>query len=352
MSTGITRRAWLLSAAATVSLSPIAAEPPNPRVAANHAMPIPSRTIRLEPASPRLERTVVTAIAADPRGEWVAAAGDDHAIRILQTSSLRLAKTLRGHRDLIRTLAFDPSGKKLVSAGNDGQMIVWDREADFAQLQAMQGTPAIACVRFSPDGAEMAAVGFDNDIYLIGKGSERTRPTFQCDCRDLRAVAYRDDNRLLAVGGRSGDLHLFDLATGRIALEQHLHNGRIRDIVFHHDANTAISVGEDGAVIVFDTGEQKLLHRVVVSTGKLFTAAVIDSQHVAVAGSDNVIRVVDTDAGVVTRKLSEHRGSIAALCSSGGMLFSGGFDATLRRWSLTDLQNKQRIAEGELRLDR
>jgi WD40 repeat protein len=281
----------------------------------------------------------------------VAASGDDHTIRILRTSNMTTVRTLKGHRDIIRTMSFDPGGDKLVSAGNDGQLIVWDRNESFRVLQRMAGTPALARVRFSSDGREMAAVGFDNEVFLIGR-RDRQRPIFDCDCNDLRAVAFRDDDRVLAVAGRSGDLHLFDPAGGLIS-DFPLHKGRIHDIAFHRQANHAICVSEDGQATVFDTENRRLVQRISVTTGKLFSVAILSSQLVAVAGSDNVIRVVNTDDGTVVRALQGHNGSVSALAAAGGFLFSGSYDATLRRWSIGDIDAQgQRIAEGDPRIDR
>lgn len=353
MSIAILRRRWLLSATiTTLTLQPIFGEPPPSRVglrATSSALPIPTRVIRLSSLAEK--PAVITAIAADPRGELVAAAGDDHAIRILRTSNMTTVRTLQGHRDVIRSLSFDPDGDKLVSAGNDGQLIVWDRNESFRVLQRMAGTPALARVRFSSDGREMAAVGFDSEVFLIGR-PDRRRPNFDCDCNDLRAVAYRDDDRVLAVAGRSGDLHLFDLHSDSVS-DHALHRGRIHDIVFHRQANIAVCVAEDGDLTVFDTEQRRLKHRVAVTTGKLFSVAVLNSQLVAVAGSDNVIRVVNTDDGTVVRQLQGHTGSVSTLAASGGLLFSGSYDATVRRWSIGDIDAQgQRIAEGDPRIDR
>ena len=149
------RRAAIISAAAGLALfgSDVSAEDTRTSVARKRQMlsnmlPIASRTIRLRPVSAEFPRTVVTAIAADPRGKVVAVAGDDHAIRILDVNTLRVTKTLTSHRDLIKTLTFNREGEKLVSSGNDGQLIVWDREADYKLVQRMSSTPAIACVCF------------------------------------------------------------------------------------------------------------------------------------------------------------------------------------------------------------
>lgn len=311
--------------------------------------PIPARTVRL--VSERDRPVIVTAIASDPTGQRIAVAGDDDRIRIVNVSTLQTLKTLRGHRDRIRTLTFDPANERLVSAGNDGQVIIWDCTDGYAVRQRLEGTPALARVRFAPSGDEMAAVGFDNEVYVMGRraGSvgKNQRATMLCDCRDLRAVAYSDDETQLAIAGRSGDLHLFDLQTGKLAGEHAIHGGRIDDLVFAPNSHLAISVGEDGRLVSFDTKRQKVVHRTKITSGKLFTLAMLDSRLAAVAGSDNVIRVVNIDDGTVVRSLQGHQGSVPALAAAGGYLFSGGFDATLRRWAIADLQpGEERIAES------
>lgn len=355
MSKHFTRRRWLACATMmslpplNANLAPAQESRASVRIATS-MLPVPSRAVRLQ--SNGKEQAVVTAIAADPMGKYVLAAGDDHLIRAIDVNSLKVIKTLQGHRDLVRTMAFNREGTRLVSAGNDGQLIVWDREEGFAIRQRMQGTPALACVRFSPNSNEMAAVGFDNEVFVIGRRNESS-PVFTCDCRDLRAVAYRDDNRLLAVAGRSGDLHLFDRQSGQMVSDHPLHRGRIHDVSFHRQSNDVISVAEDGHLTVFDTRERKLKHRVKVSPGKLFSTAVLNSRLVAVAGSDNDIRIVNTDQGKVVRTLQGHAGTVSTLKADGGYLFSGSYDATLRRWSVGDIDlAEERIAESDPSLDR
>jgi WD40 repeat protein len=321
----------------SMAASPILAQPP-----------IPARIVRL--VSDRKQPVIVTAIASDPTGQTMAVAGDDHQIRIVSVATLRTLHTLRGHRDRIRTVTFDPKGERLVSAGNDGQVMIWDCTDGYGVRQRLEGTPALARVRFAPSGSEMAAVGFDNEVYVMGRraGSvgNPVRATMLCDCRDLRAVAYSDDERQLAIAGRSGDLHLFDLQSGKLSGEYAVHAGRINDLVFAPDSDLAISVGEDGRIVSFDTKRQTVVHRTKITSGKLFALAMLDSRLAAVAGSDNVIRVVNVDNGSVLHSLQGHMGSVPALAAADGYLISGGFDATLRRWAIADLQPEQdRIAE-------
>ncbi len=351
----VSRRTWIATATTAMiavgTAEVLLAQTPTIANALGHPS-FPSRVIRLQPIGDRTTSPVVTAVAADPRGELLAAAGDDFGIRIIDVATLQVQHTLEGHRDLIRSLSFDNVGDSLVSAGNDGQLIIWDRKRSFEIGQRMQGTPALACVCFAPDGTKIAAVGFDPKVFIIGAIGNET-PKFSCDCNDLRSIAYRDDMRVLAVGGRSGDLHLFDPQTGNLIAEPHLHSARIRDIAFHPHSNNVITVAEDGVVTVYDTLNQKKIHSVTVTSGRLFAIATIDSQHIAVAGSDNVIHIVNTDTGVIRHRLEGHVGTVSTLTATGGHLFSGGFDATLRRWSLDELHRSgSRIAEGTTPIER
>lgn len=322
--------------------------------------PIISRVFRLPPVDKNVQRVVVTAIAIDPQGEFLAVAGDDHMIRILHSETLRVVQVLGeggakktsrpGHFDWIRTLAFDDAGARLMSAGNDGQLILWDRRRDFAVMQEIDSAPALACVRFSKSGKQIAAVGFDSQVFLIGR-TTTSAPKLHCDCVDLRCCAYRDDGRVLAVAGRDGHLHLFDPEIGETVFEEELHSARIRDMAFMPDSGVLVSVSEDGEMIRFDTETRAMLSRQKITSGRLFALAVVDDRTVAAAGSEDGIHLVqvgeDNRSLRTQAVLTGHVGSVSTLGVCNGVLVSGGYDATLRRWDLPRLMAPEsKIALG------
>lgn len=312
-----------------------------------------SRVYQLTPVDPHVKQVVVTAMAVDPAGEFLAASGDDHVIRILSAATLKTVRTLGkgsrsndasrpGHFDWIRTLTFDDRGTRLASAGNDGQLILWDRRNDFQVMQKIDSAPALACLRFSPSGKQIAAVGFDPRIFLIG-GASSTTSSLQCDCIDLRCCEYSGDGKMIAVAGRDGRLHLFDPANGALIHEQAIHQGRVRDMAFVAESAVLVSVAEDGEVVRYDVESRQILSRRKITSGRLFTVAIINSRTIAAAGSDDEIYLVsvdDDDRGLsMAGTLRGHVGSVAELVVSGDYLISGGFDATIRRWELPSLQS-------------
>jgi WD40 repeat protein len=217
----------------------------------------------------------------------------------------------------------------------------------------MSVNSALACARFAPDDSEIAAVGFQSEVHLFGKAQRPGRPKVECDCTDLRSLAYRGDGKLLAVAGRNGHVHLFDRTTDSLLDAYGLHSGRIHDVHFVAGSNVIVSAGEDGTVVMFDTEARESVGRYPVSGGKLFSVCLLNRQFLAVAGSDNVIRILDVDQGEVVESIKDHRGSIAALACTRQLLFSGGYDATLRRFDLSGLLGgSERIAERPEPLDR
>jgi len=335
--TKLSRRRWLL-----MSSSLLAAHAGAASWATAGGLSIPLAH-RLLPLGPGRRSPVVTALAIDPRGEVLAVAGDDASIRILDAADLRELDRLVAHRDLVRTLTFRSDSKILASGGNDGSLILWDRSAHWAITRRVDDLPTLFCVRFSPDGKQLAAAGFDSELMLFGSS---TQPQLHCECSDLRGVAYDATGLRLAVGGRSGMLFLYDPRGGQQLGEFPIHTSRVRDLVFLPGTELAATVAEDGAATIFDLARYRVVKRIDLLPCKLFTVAAIDRTQIAVAGSDNRIRIVDCETGEITGHFDGHQGSISSLVYCSGWLYSGGFDATVRKWDIGGGRGA-RVAEKE-----
>ena len=299
--------------------------------------------VQLKPVGDAPSPPVITTIAVDPRGELLAVAGDDHVIRILRADSLSLVRALDMHHDWVRGLDFSPDGSLLASAGNDGCVMFWERDREWTCVEGVSEGPALRDIRFSPNGKVVAAVGFTQDLTLISVDSD-ARPKLQCGCRDMRAVSFRADGLLLAAAGRSGDLQVFDAVTGSTIADVPLHKRRITGMAFIAATSRLITVSEDGHAIVYDIESRQVIHDLVVERSKLMTVRMIDDQHAAVAGSDNIIRIYNVDSGQLLHELRGHTGSVATLAVGNGALFSGGFDTTVRRWRLDRIGKVDRVA--------
>jgi WD40 repeat protein len=144
---------------------------------------------------------------------------------------------------------------------------------------------------------------------------------------------------MLAAGGRTGLVRVWDRQDGKVLHEYPAHRQRIRDLAFSPDGKELVSCGDDRRVHVRAL-KSKQGRDLPPLPAKVYAIAFWGPNQLATGGSDNVIRLWNLSGGVVIGELSEHDGSVADLASDGDVLVSGSYDTTIRVWDL-----KGRVAE-------
>jgi len=299
--------------------------------------------IRLDRLPNHRECPVVTAISVSPDGQRIAAAGDDHAIRIVEIATGKTITTLQGHLDWVQSVEFSPNGQLLASCGNDGSLRIWSLERAAALPSKHVVGHALLTLAFLNDSRVYAA-GFGNQIYLWDAATNRMNIDHACDCRDIRTIAVSPDKKFIAYGGRDGLLRLRTTEARRTEATGHshsdgewtvpLHSERIRSLQFSNDGRRITSVGEDRRIVHFDLATRKILSQTEVGGGKLMGLCQLAPHLFAIAGSDNTIRIFNDVDQQVQAKLIGHDGSVSILKRTNRHLISGSFDTTIRIWDI------------------
>lgn len=292
-----------------------------------------SLIVRDEKGEPR----PILAMDASTDGRYLVIAADDHVLRLIDIASWsEIGRGTQpglgyGHSDRVRSVAFDATGEHCASVGNDGRLILWQvQDGGLKKLRVMSGTPALAAVCYSSNSNQLAAGGFVDKIYQLSMQGHQARHV-SCRHVDIRSVAFCADGRL-AAAGRGGSVHIFNGLKESRKIQAN--SGSINAITFLSESARLVSVCDDGEVTQSDIASGRVISRVPTEHGRLFAVAALSSDRVAVAGSDDTIRIVDWSAGGVVDRLHGHRGSVAALAVANGDLISAGFDATVCRWSI------------------
>jgi WD40 repeat protein len=310
--------------------------------------------VRLTPLPGQTECPVITAVAVSPDGQRIAAAGDDHAIRLVSSRDGAIEATWIGHRDWVQAMDFSPDGQMLASCAKDGTLGVWSiPQANSVSSSSCQNIMpeiafhrvphALTTVAFTAE-QELFAAGFSDAIYRLDLASRQWNVDHRSDCRDIRTIAGSKDRKWLAYAGRDGVIRVLDRrgeisplptpSPREFAIAQLAHFDRVRCLCFTENDREILSVGEDRRLVRLDLATKRVLSQFDLDAGKLYAVQPLDGSLVAVSGSDNAIRIIDIDRNQIVAKLVGHDGSIAVLRRAAGSLISAGFDTTLRTWSL------------------
>ncbi len=307
-------------------------------LARHTASPFPATGSILQLAPPagdlEFQPPVITALAIQPGGSLLAAAGDDHLVRIWDLTRGEVVHTLSGHTDWVRAAVFSTDGQQLLTAGMDGRILQWDVTRGARIRELFRQEHPFTSLDLDGPSERLLAVGFRCPLHILELKNGRIVQALECPCMDMRDVAVSLDGRLAAASGRNGKIRVWYLGDGSIVRELEGHERPVRALCFARDGRTLISAGDDRTLRMWDTRTGALASSQTTGRTKIMRLIATEEGQVAGGGSDNSIRVWEIASGDELAHFTGHTGTVSALASDGTRLVSAGFDTTIRVWEL------------------
>ncbi len=292
----------------------------------------------------RCEECRVYGVSFSPNGEMIATAGGDRTVK-LWTRNGRLLRVLRGHTEVIYGVKFSPDGQILATASADKTVKLWNLEGKL--LQNFQGHgDKVTNVSFSSDGQTIVSASYDKTVKLWNM-TDVPLKRLQGHQDRVLSVNMSPDGQLLASGSQDNTVKLWH-RSGQLLQTLKGHQDRVAAVSFSPDGQLLATASYDRQVQLWQLRQQKSGDYFHSGKTLLFKRAwqahedsilsvsfSPDSQMIATAGKDNLIRLWNRQ-GELIRVFRGHTKWVNSVQFSpdGRLLASGSDDGTIRLWNI------------------
>jgi serine/threonine protein kinase len=303
-----------------------------PQVEGRGASVVSSQTADLSPTTRiAAHKGAALALATDDQGRWIVSVGADATLKVWNSGSGALVRTIELDEGPAGALAVDEH--RALTGHKGGAIVLWDLErAEKLAVFQYQEAP-VSALAFTSDPGQFAAASEAGTVtlfdiakrspptpllegpegaaqtlagasgLLVAAGQDRIMRVWRMDTRNLArtwrgqaevptAVAIAAGGRRLASGSAGGTVRLWSTSSTQMQRSFKAHRGRVTSLAFAPGERLLATAGDDGEVKLWDLRNRKTPRLLRGHAGPVHSVAFSpDGRRVLSAGADGMIRI-------------------------------------------------------------
>jgi WD40 repeat protein/energy-coupling factor transporter ATP-binding protein EcfA2 len=293
---------------------------------------------------------LITALAFDPSGRYLATVGRDGSAKLHDLTgvtprsdpppiALRDQRDqLEGHAGRVNSVVFSHDGKRILTSGSDGKLKIWNVHGGAMILAWNGSTPGVSAnaALFGPDDRTVAACSADGSLGVWNsRTGDQIGSSAVTSKSPLVRLAISPDGKHVAAGAIDGTVILFDIGA-KTKIEGHGQHGAIDAIGFDPSGGRVLSASEDGSAVILDAASGAIQKTLAAKPGA--PAALTASFNPSGNGfettyADGSVNLW-TLGGDPVAVLRAHAGAapVAGFSPDGNLLATGGGDGKVFLW--------------------
>lgn len=268
-------------------------------------------------------------------GETIAAGIGNGSVRFWDIKKQEVIRSFNAHAGNVWNIKFHPTEDLFATAGDDSWVKLWDLETlDVKQGWKLDNT--VRALAFSPLGKHLAAADRDGQLHVYNLKTGREENMIELKGTTILGIDYSPDGKSIVAAGSDTVVRVFDAET----LEQRQvfngHAGPVYSVAFANDSSLIASVGfkSDTWVWNADTGENVM--QLKGFEGDNWGVGFIgdSSQHLLTGGQDGTARLWSLKTGKNIATFQGHTAAVHdfALDAEGKRIATSSRDGSIRVW--------------------
>jgi len=270
------------------------------------------------------------------KSKSLAVAYNNGQVRIFNTMTGKLKRTIKASKKQLWTVAFGPKGRKLVVGGSDNTARIYD--ARFGRLlKTLKGhTRLVISAAFDPKGRKIITGSGDDTVKVWSATTGKLLKTITAHKRDVNAVTISPNGKLFATGGDEGIIKIFDLANYKEKKTLSGHTSWIWGLSFGPRSGHLVSAGRDNSARVWNVKTGKELQKIAASDDCIDAHVGPKGKHFVVGTDDSKVMLVELKTGKVLRTFTGHKRRVMGvrIDHKGKVIASGAKGGTAKLWDL------------------